>query len=43
MDAFEGSLLEFEARVKSFHGDNKAGREYMAAIALVKVKFDLNN
>lgn len=36
---FEGSLDEFAAKVVETHGDNKYGREYKAAIELIKIHF----
>ena len=36
---FEGSLDEFVAKVEETHGDNKYGREYKAAIELIKIHF----
>jgi hypothetical protein len=38
---FNGTLERFEKRVKQTHGDNKYGREYMAIIEVIKVKFEL--
>ena len=36
---FTGSLDEFTAAVEKTHGDNKHGRDYRAALALVKSRF----
>lgn len=38
---FDGTLNEFENEVESTHGDNKYGREYLAAINMIKIHFDL--
>ena len=40
---FEGSLDEFAAKVVETHGDNKYGREYKAAIELIKIHFEEEN
>lgn len=40
---FKGSLDEFMAKVKKTHGDNKYGREYKAAIELIKIHFEEEN
>lgn len=36
---FYGSLDKFAAKVAKTHGDNKYGREYKAAIELIKIHF----
>lgn len=38
-DGFEGTLKDFEAKVKEDHKDTKHERDYMAMIAFVKVRF----
>ena len=38
---FSGSLVEFQAKVKETHGDNKYAREYLKAVEVVKIHFDL--
>ena len=38
---FDGNLLDFETQVKKTHGDNKFAQEYLAMVALVKIKFGL--
>lgn len=37
---FTGTLDEFKAKVEETHGDNKYGREYKAAIELIKIHFE---
>lgn len=38
---FSGSLVEFQVKVKETHGDNKYAREYLKAVEVVKIHFDL--
>lgn len=38
---FSGSLVEFQAKVKETHNDNKYAREYLKAVEIVKIHFDL--
>jgi len=38
---FNGTLAEFEDRVKMTHGDNKYAKEYLLAIELAKAHFDI--
>lgn len=38
---FSGSLVEFQAKVKETHNDNKYAREYLKAVEVVKIHFDL--
>lgn len=38
---FNGTLEQFEEKVKETHRDNKYAKEYLAAIELVKIHFDL--
>ena len=38
---FYGTLKEFENKVNINHGNNKHGKEYLAIIEVVKIKFDL--
>lgn len=38
---FNGTLAEFEKKVKDTYKDNKYAKEYLAAIEMVKVHFDL--
>ena len=38
---FEGTLEEFIKRVKQKHKDTKYGKEYLAMVELVKIKFNL--
>ena len=38
---FNGTLSEFEGKVKETHGDNKYAKEYLAIIEVIKIKFDI--
>ena len=38
---FNGTLEQFEEKVKETHGDNKYAKEYLAVIELIKIHFDL--
>ena len=38
---FSGSLVEFQAKVKETHNDNKYAREYLKAVEIVKIHCDL--
>lgn len=38
---FAGTLAEFEAKVKKTHGDSKFAKEYLAAIEVVKIHFEI--
>jgi len=38
---FEGTLAEFEAKVKETHGDNKYAKEHLAILRGVKIHFGL--
>lgn len=40
---FNGTLEEFATKVEKTHGDNKYGREYKAAIELIKIHFEEDN
>lgn len=37
---FKGTLDEFAAKVEETHGNNEYGREYKAAIELIKIHFE---
>ena len=38
---FNGTLAEFEAKVKDTHRDTKYAKEYLLAVEMVKVHFEL--
>ena len=38
---FSGTLAEFAAKVKETHGESKFAKEYLAAVEVVKVHFEL--
>ena len=38
---FSGNLIEFEKKVKETHGNSKFAKEYLAAIELVKIHFEI--
>lgn len=38
---FSGTLAEFEAKVKETHGDSKFAKEYLAAIEVVTIHFEI--
>lgn len=38
---FSGTLSEFEQKVKETHGENKFAKEYLTAIELVKIHFEI--
>jgi hypothetical protein len=38
---FDGTLEEFEAAVSRDHGDNKHGREYRAAVLLIRAHAEI--
>lgn len=40
---FNGTLDEFEAKVKKTHGDSKFGREYLAMIGMIRIHFDVES
>lgn len=40
---FRGDLKAFIAKVKETHGDSKFGREYMAMVEIIKIKFDIKD
>ena len=40
---FKGDLKTFIAKVKETHRDSKFGREYMAMIELIKIKFNIKD
>jgi len=39
---FNGTLAEFEAKVKETHGDNVHAHTYLLAIEMVKSRFNIN-
>ena len=40
---FRGNLSEFENKVRETHGNTKFAREYLAAISMVKIHFEIDN
>ena len=40
---FNGTLDEFVAKVKDTHGDSKYAKEYLAAVEVVKIHFELED
>lgn len=38
---FNGNLEEFSAKVKKTHGDSKFAKEYLAAVEVVKIHFEV--
>ena len=38
---FSGTIEEFTAKVKETHGDSKFAKEYLAAIEIVKIHFEI--